>query len=407
MPKPPDIDDILHAVRDGRRQDYKLKMPSGYELQVDGADDHALARDMFSHLESIGKFSELTRVPPTEPPVLTGISFADAVEKWKKILPGKNSLIKTQNAKKRAVAVFSAWLQSTPALGGTVALAAITREHLGELYAHCVSAGKVSEFTIENYFTYLIGFFEWAVTAGHYPKGDNPAEGHANVSKKKKRLRALSSGWQSYTPQQITAIFEPSAYAEMKDEAARWIPLLLLYTGARSNEIGRLELADCREEDGIPVFAFSLVGDDKSLKNEHGERLTPVHPDLIALGLWDRVSWLLAKGETKLFPDANFETQNGPAAAAQRAFTRHLERLKISARGKGRMGHHSFRDTVIQQLDDAEVPQPLFDYYTGHGDNSVVRAAYQREKTPGRLAKWCHPHLSFGLDISGLRKLLR
>lgn len=55
-------------------------------------------------------------------------------------------------------------------------------------------------------------------------------------------------------------------------------------------------------------------------------------------------------GETKLFPGLSFTAENGPSHAGQSAFTHHLERLRITARGTGIVGLHRFRYTVINTL---------------------------------------------------------
>ena len=171
--------------------------------------------------------------------------------------------------------------------------------------------------------------------------------------------------------------------------------------GARSNEVARLELEDCREEDGVPIFHFTWLGEDKSLKTDASERKTPVHPDLIRLGLWERVRRLKAAGQTKLFPDLTFDAKNGPAGRAQHAFSRYLVKLGIKARGGGRVGHHSFRDTVIGALKAKGVHRELREEYTGHelSDRQEHAHAYETEVAPRALAEACHPVLHWGLRL--------
>jgi len=71
------------------------------------------------------------------------------------------------------------------------------------------------------------------MASGYYPKVDNPAHGHVNLSKAAKELSALANGWQAYTPEQITAIFDPGAYASMSSEDALWIQPATVHDRAR------------------------------------------------------------------------------------------------------------------------------------------------------------------------------
>ena len=296
---------------------------------------------------------------------------------------------------------------------------------------------------MENKFIYSGVFFDWAMANNHYPKGDNPAKGHANVPKRVKAKRAGSHGAQAFDPEHIELMFRPEHYAKMQTLAARWAPLLLLFTGARSNEIGRLELADiyefpkgCEPETGTKVLSFSMVGDDKSLKNDDSTRKTPIHPQLLALGFWEFVERkkaahklaqeavqaarkakvsdedlapLLAaeKRAQKLFSDLTFEAQNGPANATQRAFSRMLAKIGIEARGAGKVGHHSFRDTVIDKMKQSGVAKDFRDEYTGHENELGGNAgAYEQQYSPAKLAEVVHRVLDWPLDIAGLRPLL-
>lgn len=118
---------------------------------------------------------------------------------------------------------------------------------------------------------------------------------------------------------------------------------------------------------------------------------------------------LRAGGEVKLFPGLNYEAENGPANGAQRAFSRYLQRLNIHARGKGRVGLHSFRDTAIQTMKLAGVREEYRREYCGHeqGESDDHHDAYGIDLLPAGLAKQCHPALTFGLDLKGLSALLR
>src|SRR3546814_10156133 len=91
---------------------------------------------------------------------------------------------------------------------------------------------------------------------------------------------------------------------------------------------------------------MSVIGDDKSIKGPDSARLTPVHPDLVAMGLLERVARLKAEGEAKLFPVLTFNAQNGPSNAPMTAFTRYLAAREVKARGTGSLGVHSDLNSI-------------------------------------------------------------
>lgn len=314
MTKPPSTDEIKANLAGGRGSEYVFEHgPNGMRIEARDAADHAMAMDALANIGRIapGVFLPTSKAPP--PQSLKRVSLREAVDKWQKAI--KNTDPKTIAAKRRALNDLLEWRQGlldaqAAEIGGpgTVASAVFVDEFdehtLGEWFIHLQTRCKFQEKgaerkevpyyspgTMENKFIYASGFFDWAMANGHYPKGDNPARGHANVTKKVKAARAGSHGAQAFDPDQIELMFRPEHYARMRKLASRWAPLLLLFTGARSNEIGRLELADiyehpkgCEPGTGTKILSFSMVGDDKSLKNPDSVRRTPLHPQLIALG---------------------------------------------------------------------------------------------------------------------------
>lgn len=460
MTKPPSWEEMEANLRaaGGRRSDYVIQGPGGFRIEATDDDDHARAMDALENIGRIapGTFAQTQTNTPAH--AIKRMTLKDAMTKWEKAI--KNTDPKTIGAKKRAVQDLLDWKQDqinakAAGIGGKGASGAllfvdeIDGTTCGEWFIHLNAArdtkGKprYSPGTMENKFIYAAGFFDWAITNKHYPKGDNPARGHANVSKKTKKQRAKSHGAQAFDPEQIETMFQPDNYRRMRSRAARWAPLLLLYTGARSNEIGRLELADiyehpkgCQPDTGTKVLCFTVLGDDKKLKTDESYRLTPIHPHLIQLGFWDYVVELKTKEKAaneqvrvakktkapddevtklveaaqkaqKLFSDLTFDAENGPANAPQSAFRRMLKLAGIKARGEATVGHHSFRDTVIDKMKQSGVTEEMRHEYTGHKNGGSENAdAYEHAFSPERLAEICHPALDWRLDLEALKPLL-
>ena len=412
MAKPPSIEDIRANLRAGRGSDYVIEQgPAGVKIEARDQKDHDRAMQALEHIGRVGPWP----VAPATPAAASSLTkdMDEAIRMWVSTLPnatpGERKNTKAQESKVRD---FHSWKLGR--VGGPFPVNSITRVECAEFFIHnkvstTKRGGAPAPRTIENKFLALIEFINWAQTSTFYPSGDNPATDHANVPKKDRKRRAKTHGWQAFSSAQLAKIFDPEAYKTMRSEDARWLPLMALYTGARSNELAHLEIEDCFDFLGLPVFDFNFLGPHKSLKTDASERKTPVHPDLIALGLWERVARLREAGETKLFPGLSFTAENGPANAGQSAFSRHLERLGIEARGSGIVGLHSFRDTVINTLTLAGVHEEVRKQYVGHeaGTTDDHHTSYGIDLLPAGLAKHCHPPLDFGIDLDGLRPLLR
>ena len=415
MAKPPSIKDIRANLREGRGSDYVIEQgPGGLRIEATDQADHDRAMQALEHIGRVGPWAVAVAPPTTHVAPSSLIKDMDeAIRMWVSTLPNATpGHRKNSKAQESKVRDFYTWKLGKT--GGPFAVNSITRVECAEFFVHnklttTKRGAAPAPRTIENKFLALIEFLNWAQTSSFYPKGDNPATDHANVAKKDRNRRAKTHGWQAFSSAQLARIFDPVAYKSMRSEDARWLPLMALYTGARSNELAHLELEDCFDFLGQPVFDFNFLGPHKSLKTDASERKTPVHPDLLALGLWERVERLRKAGETKLFPGLTFTAENGPANAGQSAFTRHLERLGITARGAGIVGLHSFRDTVINTLTLAGVHEEVRKQYVGHesGSTDDHHTSYGIDLLPAGLAKHCHPPLNFGIDLDRLRALLQ
>lgn len=414
MTKPPSIDEVKANLAGGRGSEYVIERAADgsiTKLEAKGKADHDRMMAAVDAIGYIGPRSAAAAAPTCKP-----MDMEEGIRMWALTLPN-DSPAKRKGSKslRSKVEDFNAWNSARLARGFSIH--EVSRTDFAEYFIACRASttkrGKPpAPRYIENRFLVMAQFYDWAATSGYYPPflkdEDNPARGHANVPKKDRNRRAKTHGWQPFKPDDLAKIFDPTTYGSMRGDAARWLPVMALYTGARSNELAHLEIADCYDFAGQPLLDFNFLGDHKSLKTDASERKTPVHPDLIALGLWERVERLRKAGEVKLFPDLEFLAENGPANSAQSAFTRHLERVGVKARGAGKMGLHSFRDTVITTMKMAGVRRELREEYCGHelssrGDHDE---AYGVDFLPQNLAKHCHPALSFGLDLAALRELL-
>ena len=433
-----DDDDLAKALGliGGRKpKDWKVVHPSGASLEGPDTDDKAA--DMAAAKEAAKFLAELyggagplanlpppsipVAPPPGPPPGVHNSRTDTAVDFWLKAERANFTTptrIKTFNSKiKTTGEAFAGYVKP-----GT-RLYTIKRHHCAGFYDH-LKAGGLAHKSARNVQSYLTRFFKWAKASGYYPEDkENPADKHLSQTKADKASQRGTS-FQAFTLAQLRAMFAPEAFAALPTLKDRWLVLLALYTGARSNELARLELVDVGpdEDEGVPVLDINNLAEDKTTKSEASIRKIPIHPDLLGLGLLDRVEARKAAGESRLFP-GNLLTQNGPAATSQKAFVNHLAKLGIKARGQGRIGLHSFRSTAIQRMDRLEVQQNRRERFVGHevsgkpstqdGDHvdTYGRDADGKRITPlAAVAKACLPALNWAaegvIDLDGLRPLL-
>lgn len=139
-------------------------------------------------------------------------------------------------------------------------------------------------------------------------------------------------------------------------EAAYWLPLLALYTGARLEELAQLRVSDVRlerypDQDGLMGSGWFLHiteatdedGQENRLKNAISERMVPVHPEIQRLGFIAYVQGLTDQ-RGRVFP---LLKPNGygrrSALWASRWFQNYLR--KTCGITEKRKVFHSFRHT--------------------------------------------------------------
>jgi integrase len=163
-----------------------------------------------------------------------------------------------------------------------------------------------------------------------------------------------------------------------RGEAAFWLPLLSLYTGARQSELAMLTVNDVRKVDGTNVFQFvedKAVG--KTLKTRSSIRTVPVHPQLVKLGWLIYLDLVRRSGDERswLFPQVAPNVPGGRSAWSK-WFNRMLRDIGITDRRKV---FHSFRHTFKDALRTARVGEDVNDALTGHSNSSVGRGYGAKE----------------------------
>ena len=161
-----------------------------------------------------------------------------------------------------------------------------------------------------------------------------------------------------------------------KGLAARWLPLLAMFTGARRRELTQLKLNDVQTEDGVAYLRIIDAEEGQSVKVSGSIRRVPIHPELVRCGFRHFVEQRRkeSKPEDWLFTDLEVNRKGDRGDAWGRWFGRQLEALGIDA--GGRKVFHSFRHTFIARCREAEIEEEYRFALTGHSDGGVVGRGY-------------------------------
>jgi integrase len=184
----------------------------------------------------------------------------------------------------------------------------------------------------------------------------------------------------------LAAIFTSPVYAkgerptQGRGEAAYWLPLLALYTGARLEELGQLRPCDIREEaylDGEDMERTAWVihvtedaEDGLKIKNTGSERLVPVHPDLEALGFVRFAQAAQAADQSRIFPMLRPNKYGRLTAKWGEWFS--IYKRETCDVTDSRMVFHSFRHTFKDNARHAGLIEAVQRQIMGHSGKDVA-----------------------------------
>lgn len=190
-----------------------------------------------------------------------------------------------------------------------------------------------------------------------------------------------------------------------------WMPLIMAFAGARPNEIAQLQVRDIkRSDEGTWYFDLANETDEddeaqpKQLKTESSRRKTPVHPELIKIGLLTFVERRRksAEGENAmLFAGLKPNKYGNLAHYAARRFREKFLPEVITVRSD--QSFYSIRHSVRDALRRIEAPGEALWAICGWSDPAkAVSGNYGDPGNPDLQAKWVHGIGYKDLDLSFL-----
>lgn len=245
-----------------------------------------------------------------------------------------------------------------------------------------VAKPVLADRTVNRYLSSLGAFLTWAVNNGYLDR--NPVEGLML----KKEAKAPTVPFK--TDQLITLFNSPwFAGCQSADEWRNvakpgnvlirdhrfWVPLIMLFSGARPGEIGQLAVTDVRQEYGHWIMHITTEGEatdeGKSVKTGGSMRVVPIHPELIRLGFVRYHEKRVKEGGAALFPGAVRNARGQIMSDLSREFGRYLTKIGLK-QGRG-ISLYSFRHGVADALRRAGFLDQQFGFILGHTEATMTQ----------------------------------
>lgn len=232
--------------------------------------------------------------------------------------------------------------------------------------------------TIQNNFVVVKTFIRWCEEEGFVESAGKlnkrlvlSAKGKKEVKKKKRTI---------FTNEDLRMLFISPQYLNNKHRFSWqfWAPLIGLLSGARLEEIIQMYVEDIKNIGGVWCFDINGEG-EKSVKTVASNRLIPIHPLLLNIGLLNRVEMLKNDGHVELFPTIQRNPKTGVKSDnVSKWFTRY--RRKCGVADKDILGinrvFHSFRHTVVTYFRSHGVEERYVQAVIGHESEKTVTDMY-------------------------------
>jgi integrase len=278
-----------------------------------------------------------------------------------------------------------------------------TRSHPGTV---CIVAA-----TINKWLSCLGAVLNWARKNGLIPDDVAWSDPVAGM-----RLPEARSQRQPWHPEELSLLFGSPIYLRGerpeggKGEAAYWLPLLALFSGARLNELAPMRAEDIKHDTASDVHFMTVIEDDeagRSVKTETSLRAVPIHLELKRIGFQKFVDHRRQTDgpQARLFPLIQPNSKGNYGAGFSQWFGRHKRSLGIENESSV---FHSFRHGFKDALRAAGVNEDVNDALTGHSGGNAVARSYGWKDMVRRFG---FPTLNAavekvqypGLDLSQLR----
>lgn len=345
---------------------------------------------------------EVIDTPKVEPLIISSAvspelgTLSAVCEYWEK-QPAKKGGEKSRSA----IADGRTAIRKFREMVGDLPPAKIGKEHIATLRDKMLEDGSAPA-TINRTRGLLAAMFACALESGRVER--NPFLGM-------EKLAVEESGEETpYTIHELQTLFNSPVFASNArplhglGEAAFWMPLIGLYTGARMSEIAQLYTPDIGNQDGMDYFLIKHDPATKRTTKDRKTRRVPIHPDLIRMGFLDYVKATREAGHMQLFPLLKVTRKGGKLSEKWGAWWRNYVREEL---GITRIPQpfHGLRHSFTEYGRDSNIPYEHRMRIEGHALNTVGDKRYGKGLFPLAPLHESIKLLTFkGLNLSHLYK---
>lgn len=248
----------------------------------------------------------------------------------------------------------------------------------------------------------------------------NPAAGVEVVTPKVEAITRLP-----WSVDEMNELLETPVFAKRErpkaggGEAAVWLPLLGIFTGARLEELGQMKVTDVREEKGVCWYLTitdleELEGEGESengstgrktkqtVKTTASRRRVPLHAELIRAGFLHYWQAIKTSGESLLFPQLTPNIVGELTGNWSKWFGRYLRVNNIK---DSKLVFHSLRHSFKRACRECGITEELHDRLTGHAGGGVGRTYdqtdYPLKPLAAAIKRLRYPGLKVPVIVSG------
>jgi len=289
-------------------------------------------------------------------------SIQDLFDYWQRAIPGRS--LRTVDAYRATMLKFTGFVHDKPAAELKRVDILSFRDHLQQ------KEGKHFK-TVENQLAHLCAILSLGVE--NEKLDANVAKG---IKVSKPKVQPISR--MPYDHADLQKIFASPLYAQRDrpkaggGEAAVWLPLLALFTGARLEELGQLNLSNVGQHStGYWYLEITDIEEDHTVKTPSSRRRVPVHPELIKAGFLRYRDEILETKVEKLFPGLRPDSKGSMTGNWGKWWGRYA-RKEIGLQDRLKV-FHSFRHTFKDACREAGLGEEIHDALTGHVGGGVGR----------------------------------
>jgi len=241
---------------------------------------------------------------------------------------------------------------------------------------------KLSAITLKNIIVNISSFLKWCNDNLYF------SVDYSGIFKEISKKRKSNNEYRSvFSSSDITKLFNTDEYQSagfLGYSFRYWLPILGLYTGARLNELCQLHVKDIYYQNGIYIISVNDNESDKSIKNQHSQRIIPVHSKLVELGFIEFVGYVKQQNKERLFPQLTQDSYGSYTRKMSRFFNDDYQGHKgfIDYAGiekqsdAGKKDFHSFQHTFINAAKQLRLNERIVKEVCGYSSNDITFDTY-------------------------------